>query len=123
MSSTPLNISFRRALVGEKLNEWLRPVAQVSNFNSTKSGQFTVLSMPPLCILQLMHKKSPFCHELILKLKIPLKINIFCWYLRKGVILTKDNLLRKKWKGSQKCSYSIAMKQSNTYLLNANMQR
>jgi hypothetical protein len=36
MSSTPLNISFRRALVGEKLNEWLRLVAQVSNFNLTQ---------------------------------------------------------------------------------------
>ena len=28
------------------------------------------------------------------KLKIPLKIKIFMWYLKRGVILTKDNLAR-----------------------------
>uniref|UniRef100_A0A0A9D097 Reverse transcriptase zinc-binding domain-containing protein n=1 Tax=Arundo donax TaxID=35708 RepID=A0A0A9D097_ARUDO len=32
---------------------------------------------------------------LLWKLKIPLKIKIFLWYLCKGVILTKDNLVKK----------------------------
>jgi len=33
----------------------------------------------------------------IWKLKIPLiKIKIFMWYLKKGVLLTKDNLLKEK---------------------------
>ena len=33
------------------------------------------------------------------------KIKIFLWYLKKGVILTKDNLLKRKWKGSSSCCF------------------
>jgi hypothetical protein len=36
-------------------------------------------------------------------MSIPLKIKIFLWFLQKGVVLTKDNLASKNWKGSQKC--------------------
>ena len=39
------------------------------------------------------------------KLKVPLKIKIFLWYLNKGVILTKDNLIKRKWKGDAKCCF------------------
>ena len=42
----------------------------------------------------------------IWKMKIPLKIKIFAWYLRRGVILTKDNLARRNWHGSKKCVFS-----------------
>jgi hypothetical protein len=34
------------------------------------------------------------------KLKTPLKI-IFLWYLRRGVTLTKDNLVRRHWNGNK----------------------
>jgi len=53
--------------------------------------------------LYLIDTQTPFCHKKIWKLKIPLKIKIFLWFLQKRVILTKDNLARKNWKGSQKC--------------------
>ena len=33
--------------------------------------------------------------------KIPLKIKIFMWYLKRGVILTKDNLVRWNWNGNK----------------------
>jgi hypothetical protein len=46
-----------------------------------------------------------FQHRKIWKWKLPLKIKIFLWFLQKGVVLTKDNLAKKKWKGSQKCVY------------------
>lgn len=39
------------------------------------------------------------------KLKIPLKIKIFLWYLKKGVVLTKDNVLRRNWKRNKKYSF------------------
>jgi hypothetical protein len=39
------------------------------------------------------------------KAKIPLKIKIFLWYLRNGVVLTKDNLVKRKWKGCTKCCF------------------
>ena len=38
-------------------------------------------------------------------MKIPLKLKIFAWYLRKGVILTKDNLVKRNWNGSTKCVF------------------
>jgi len=47
-------------------------------------------------------RQPPFRHKFIWKLKIPLKIKIFLWYLQRGIILTKDNLARKNWTGSQK---------------------
>ena len=36
------------------------------------------------------------CNSLVWKIKVPLKIMIFLWYLEKGVILTKENLFRSK---------------------------
>ena len=96
LSSEPLNISFRRALVDEKLQEWLDLVAKITNFNLVEGrdhfrwnlhndGIFTVRSM----YLHEMNQHAPFRHKLIWKLKIPLKIKIFFWYLQRGVILTK----------------------------------
>jgi hypothetical protein len=39
------------------------------------------------------------------KLKPPLKIKIFLWYLERGAILTKDNLKKRSEKGSLKYSF------------------
>ena len=36
---------------------------------------------------------------------MPLKIKIFMWYLKRGVILTKDNLVRWNWNGSKHCCF------------------
>ena len=45
-------------------------------------------------------------HNMLLwKLKIPLKIKIFLWYLGRGVILTKENLAKRGWTGSMKCCF------------------
>jgi hypothetical protein len=41
------------------------------------------------------------------KAKIPLKIKIFLWYLRNGVVLTKDNLVKRHWKGCTKCCFCV----------------
>jgi len=37
-------------------------------------------------------------HHVIWKLKTPLKIKVFMWYLLKGVTLTKDNIAMRRWK-------------------------
>ena len=98
----PLNLSFRRVLVDNKLLEWHNLVAQITHvdlvdgldnfiWNLTKSGLFTVRSF----YLYLIDTHPPFRHKLIWKLKIPLKIKIFLWFLQKGVLLTKDNLVKK----------------------------
>jgi hypothetical protein len=39
------------------------------------------------------------------KLKLPLYIKVFRWYLHKGVILTKDNLAKRNWNGSRTCVF------------------
>jgi hypothetical protein len=41
------------------------------------------------------------------KMKIPLKIKDFGWYLRKGVILTNDNLPKKNCNGSKKSVFCL----------------
>lgn len=46
-----------------------------------------------------------FRNKYIWKLKVPLKIKIFMWFLHKGVILTKDNLAKRRWQGCKKCCF------------------
>ena len=41
----------------------------------------------------------------IWKLRLPIKIKVFLWYLYTGVILTKDNLARRQWQGDRKCCF------------------
>jgi hypothetical protein len=36
----------------------------------------------------------------IWKMKIPLKTKVFLWYLRRGVIFTKENLIERNLHGS-----------------------
>ena len=39
------------------------------------------------------------------QIKIPTRIKIFLWYLKRGVILTKDNLARRNWNGDKSCCF------------------
>jgi hypothetical protein len=39
------------------------------------------------------------------KIKVPLKIKVFMWFVHKGVILTKDNLAERNWEGSKRCCF------------------
>src|SRR3989337_991643 len=41
----------------------------------------------------------------IWKVKVPLRIKIFMWFVHKRVILTKDNLLKQRWVGSARCCF------------------
>ncbi|CAN6182020.1 unnamed protein product [Urochloa humidicola] len=111
--TTPLNVAFRRSLTGNNLQAWHQIVAMVMNVQLShhqrdrfiwglhQNGKFSVHSMyRALVATQVL---SP--NTVIWKLKIPLKIKVFMWYLIKGVILTKDNLARKQWHGNLSCSF------------------
>ena len=37
--------------------------------------------------------------------KNDLKIKIFMWFIHKGVILTKDNLIKRRWVGNPRCCF------------------
>ena len=102
-------MAFRRSLVGNNLQAWHNLVAKIANvqlidqrdtffWSRTQNGHFTVRSMYRTLIARLPapHKK------LIWKLRLPLKIKIFIWYLQKGVVLTNDNLARRQWRGKYK---------------------
>lgn len=40
-------------------------------------------------------------------IKIPLKVKIFLWYLKRKVVLTKDNLFKRNWRGCKRCCFCI----------------
>ena len=56
-------------------------------------------------IIGLINQNVPNRNKKLWKLKAPLKIKIFLWYLKRGVILTKDNLAKHNWQGSQQCCF------------------
>ena len=70
-------------------------------WNLDQTGVFTVKSH----YLGLIHQDIPNLNKRIWKLKIPLKIKKFLWYLKRGVILTKDNLAKWNWQGNQRCCF------------------
>lgn len=64
----------------------------------TNIGIFTVKSM----YLDQMNGHTRFLYKYLWKLKVPLKIKIFMWFLKNKVLLTKDNLAKRNWNGCQK---------------------
>jgi hypothetical protein len=110
LSTTPLNVSFRRALVGDNWVKWLQLVGSIidvqlceqeDSFHWTTSKLFSVKALyKDLVVDSVSHLKLDAW-----KAKIPLKIKIFLWFLWKGVILTKDNLSKRQWKGCTRCCF------------------
>ena len=39
------------------------------------------------------------------KVKVPLKVKVFMWFVHKQVILTKDNLSKRNWTGPTRYSF------------------
>ena len=114
LSLIPLNVSFPRSLVANNLLSWHQLVARVMDiqlqdqtdsfvWSLQQNGLFSVRSM-----YRAITTTNIIPHNhIIWKLKLPLKIKIFMWYLIKGVTLTKDNLARRRWKGSLKCCCNL----------------
>ena len=71
------------------------------HWNLDQKGQFLVKSY----YLALIHQDVSNLNKLIWKTKALLKIKIFMWYLRREVILTKDNLVKCNWQGNEKCCF------------------
>jgi hypothetical protein len=112
LANAPLNIVFRRVLSGNKWNDWLHlcqrlMMVQLSDnpdkfvWKLTTSHVFTVKSM----YLDLMNGHTRFLRTYLWKLKIPLKVKIFMWFLNSKVLLTKDNLAKRNWHGCMKCCF------------------
>jgi hypothetical protein len=70
-------------------------------WNLTTSGKFSVKSL----YTDFMSGHTRFLKKYLWKLKVPLKIRIFMWFLNRKVLLTKDNLAKRKWTGCTKCVF------------------
>ncbi|WVZ71541.1 hypothetical protein U9M48_020116 [Paspalum notatum var. saurae] len=112
LSSSPPNLSWRRDLVGPKLVAWNHLLPRIANFelsqepddfhwNLTQNGVFSVKSL----YQALIRVEVPNLNKKIWKNRAPLKVKIFLWYLRKGVLLTKDNLAKRKWQANKSCVF------------------
>jgi hypothetical protein len=110
LSTTPLNVSFRQALVGHNWERWLCLVRNILGVNLTEgrdtfiwttNKKFSVKNMYNDLVLRSGTPVNCWAW----KAKIPLKIKIFLWYLKNGVVLTKDNLVKRKWKGCTRCCF------------------
>ena len=98
--------------MGERWTSWLHLVRRLMDvhlsdqpdsfrWKLTTNGVFTVKSM----YLDLINS-GPLPRSIhIWKIKVPLKIKIFMWFVHKRVILTKDNLLKRRWVGSPRCCF------------------
>ena len=112
LGATPLNISFRRSLVGNNRIAWLDLVARVMSIQlSDRKDTFCLVANPTwllhgtIYIQALVAPNIVPRKHILWKLKLPLRVKIFMWYLIKGVTLTRDNLARMRWQGSLKCSF------------------
>jgi hypothetical protein len=85
-------------LIGKINNVTLDQENDIFRWDLNRTGTFSLHSM----YLHLLNQYALFRHKFIWKLKIPFKIKIFFWCIQRGIILTKDNLVRKNCKGSQK---------------------
>jgi hypothetical protein len=111
METSPPNVTFRRYLSDQRLVDWDALLQRLANvqlqagpdefrWNLHEDGKFSVRSM----YNSLIHPDIPIdkhSNNKLWKLKIPLRINVFGWYLRRGVVLTKDNLAKRNWQGSK----------------------
>ena len=97
-NTPPLIRGFRRALVGNKWDMWsylcirlmdinFTDVPDIFHWNLTQNGTFTVKSMYE----DLMNGHTKYLQKYLWKLKMPLKIKVFMWFLHQKVVLTKDN--------------------------------
>jgi hypothetical protein len=59
----------------------------------TTNGIFTIKSIS----LDLLDDNAKYLNKYIWKMKVPLKIQVFMWFLHRKVILTKGNLIKRKW--------------------------
>jgi hypothetical protein len=107
LSMIPLNVAFRRSLMGANLRAWHDVVAMVADVYLTNQRSFCLGPTSEWVVFSQIHVQSfviPY-NTLIWKLKLPLIIKVFMWYLYKGVVLTKDNLVRRQWQEDRKCCF------------------
>ena len=105
-------LGFRRWLPPILFDLWLQIPNEVYSYNFdniadevswkwSKSGKFSTKTV----YNHLAGDDFGSNYKHIWKAKLPYKIKIFCWLVEKGAVLTKDNLVKRKWTGDPTCSF------------------
>jgi hypothetical protein len=108
------SVSFSRWLTNNLLLDWNKIVDDMNNINFITDndvvlwrfgpqGRFSVRSVYNAMT---RNESGPY-HKKIWKSKIPAKIKIFLWLMMNNAILTKDNLLKRKWSGDPSCYFCV----------------
>jgi len=103
------NFTFRITLYGESLALWnsCKERCEETCLNDqvkwllTGSGKFIVHSL----YRKLVGDNMNFPYKFVWKINVPAKINKFGWLVSRRSILTRDNLLRRGWKGDGCCAF------------------
>jgi hypothetical protein len=106
------HLTFNRWLPPFLFDQWLEIVNSTYNFNyKTKDdwvswrwggkNKYTTKSVYE----HLTEHDQGYNFKHIWKSKIPYKIKIFTWLLERNAILTKDNMIRRKWTGDPSCVF------------------
>jgi hypothetical protein len=111
-SSTPLNIGFRRTLLGNRWDRWVHLVTRLMGVQITDqvdTFKWGLTTWDFFCVKSmynyLINGHTIYLKKYIWKIKAPLKIRIFLWFHHKEVILTNHNLCKRGWHGSSKCCF------------------
>ncbi|WVZ51657.1 hypothetical protein U9M48_002779 [Paspalum notatum var. saurae] len=121
VSATPLNISFRRALVGDNLLKWNDLVAKVAfvqldNYNDSihwtlsKHGFFSVQSMYKFFVNQMALPLN----KSLWKLRLPLKIKILNWLVHKESFLL-DSFLELTTEREEQANLEVGVSSARNY--------
>jgi hypothetical protein len=116
-------IQFKVRLQGINREQWYELASKLNNIklNSendlifwkwSKNKSFTVKSVYE----HLTRDDNGAAYNRVWKAKFPEKIKIFMWLIEQKSILTKDNMLKRKWKGNPRC-YFCASPETNDHLL------
>jgi zinc-binding in reverse transcriptase len=127
-----LTIDFRRQLVGNYLQEWinLHNLVGILHLNPLEndicvwrwhsSGFFSVHSFYEWLDFGGVVSQE---YDIVWKSKIPLKIKIFMWLVRRKRILTKDQLLKRGWQGDLSCIFCGQLETIDHLLVNCSIAR
>lgn len=84
-----------------------------------KSGKFSVKSVYE----HLTRREEGKNYKHICKAKLPEKIKIFLWLLENQAILTKDNMIKRKWVGDPTCYFCKENKEIDHLLFDCNVMK
>ena len=124
------NVHFRRTLIGDARELWehIKEVCSSVTLNDdkdevkctlTKKGVYTVKSF----YRHLIENGIKYLHLYMWKIKMPPRIKVFMWLALRNSILTKDNLLRRGWKGDDRCPFCGRKENINHLFLSFSVAR